>query len=173
MCTFDWWFGQQAFNWESHKHDWWKNLETKVPDIAQSGFTSAWLPPATHSFSPEGWKERTKSYLSWILPFDSHFSISFIIGYLPQNLYSLNSSYGSADLLRALLQKMNLLKVRAMADIVINHRIGTTQGHGGIYNRYDGIPLSWDEHAVTSCTGGLVRIFTILTNFQCQCLDRK
>ncbi|KAL5577012.1 hypothetical protein UlMin_018711 [Ulmus minor] len=119
----------QAFNWESQKHDWWSNLEKKVPDIAKSGFTSAWLPPATHSLSPEG--------------------------YLPQNLYSLNSSYGLEHLLRALLQKMKQHNVRPMADIVINHRVGTTQGHGGTYNRYDGIPLSWDEHAVTSCTGGL------------------
>lgn len=47
-------------------------------------------------------------------------------------------------------------KVRAMADIVINHRVGTTRGHGGMYNRYDGISLPWNEHAVTSCTGGLV-----------------
>lgn len=46
----------QAFNWESHKYDWWRNLERKVPDIAKSGFTSAWLPPATHSFSSEGWR---------------------------------------------------------------------------------------------------------------------
>ena len=43
-----------------------------------------------------------------------------------------------------------------MADIVINHRIGTTRGHGGMYNRYDGSSLPWDEHAVTSCTGGKV-----------------
>ncbi|EOY15167.1 Alpha-amylase-like 2 isoform 2 [Theobroma cacao] len=119
----------QGFNWESHKYDWWRNLEKKVPDIAKSGFTSVWLPPASNSFSPEG--------------------------YLPQNLYSLNSSYGSQQLLKALLQKLKQCKVRAMADIVINHRIGTTQGHGGLYNRYDGIPLAWDEHAVTSCTGGL------------------
>jgi alpha-amylase len=46
----------QAFNWESHKNDWWRNLERKVPDIAKSGFTSAWLPPASHSLSPEGWR---------------------------------------------------------------------------------------------------------------------
>ena len=46
----------QAFNWESHKNDWWRNLERKVPDIAKSGFTSAWLPPACHSISPEGWR---------------------------------------------------------------------------------------------------------------------
>ncbi|KAJ8437428.1 hypothetical protein Cgig2_031949 [Carnegiea gigantea] len=119
-----------AFNWESHKYDWWKNLEIRTPDIAKSGFTSAWLPPASQSFSPEG--------------------------YLPQNLYSLDSAYGSEKLLKSLLHKMKQHKVRAMADIVINHRVGTSKGHGGLYNRYDGIPLSWDEHAVTSCTGGLV-----------------
>lgn len=45
---------KQAFNWESHKYGWWKNLEKKVADLAKCGFTSAWLPPATHSLSPEG-----------------------------------------------------------------------------------------------------------------------
>ncbi|KAK9121599.1 hypothetical protein Syun_019216 [Stephania yunnanensis] len=28
--------------------------------------------------------------------------------------------------------------------------------HEGRYNRYDGVAMSWDERAVTSCTGGLV-----------------
>lgn len=79
-----------------------------------------------------------------------------ISGYLPQNLYSLNSSYGSEDMLKALLQKMKQCKVRAIADIVINHRVGTVQGHGGKNNRFDGIPLPWNEYAVTSCSGGLV-----------------
>lgn len=119
----------QAFNWESHKYNWWRNLEQKVADISKSGFTTAWLPPATNSLSREG--------------------------YLPQNLYNLNSAYGSQHLLKALLNKMKQYKVRPMADIVINHRVGTTQGRGGRYNRYDGIPLPWDEHAVTCCTGGL------------------
>ncbi|XP_020094166.1 probable alpha-amylase 2 isoform X2 [Ananas comosus] len=118
----------QAFNWESHKHDWWNSLEKKVADLAKSGFTSAWLPPATHSVSPEG--------------------------YLPQNLYSLDSSYGSEDQLKSLLQTMRQHNVRAIADIVINHRVGTTKGEGGVYNRFDGIPMPWDEHAVTSCSGG-------------------
>uniref|UniRef100_A0A1D1ZBR2 Alpha-amylase n=1 Tax=Anthurium amnicola TaxID=1678845 RepID=A0A1D1ZBR2_9ARAE len=118
----------QAFNWESHKYDWWRSLEKKVPDLANSGFTSVWLPPANQSLSPEG--------------------------YLPQNLYSFDSSYGSQHQLEALLQKMHQHKIRTMADIVINHRVGTAQGHGGSYNRYDGMPLPWDEHAVTSCSGG-------------------
>ena len=50
--------------------------------------------------------------------------------------------------------------IRAMADIVINHRVGTAQGKGGLFNRFDGMPLAWDEHAVTSCTGGLVSLIS-------------
>ncbi|KAJ3706802.1 hypothetical protein LUZ61_010507 [Rhynchospora tenuis] len=119
----------QGFNWESKNRNWWEHLANKVLDLANSGFTSIWLPPPTQSLSPEG--------------------------YLPQNLYSLDSCYGSSDQLRSLLGKLSEHKIRAMADVVINHRVGTTQGHGGVYNRYDGIPLPWDEHAVTSCSGGL------------------
>ena len=52
-----------------------------------------------------------------------------------------------------------------MADVVINHRVGTSRGNGGMYNRYDGIPLSWDERAVTSCTGGLVTKFQLVCFF--------
>lgn len=161
---------QQAFNWESHRHDWWRNLEKKVPDMASSGFTSIWLPPVTHSFSPQGWTRIMCWNLERDLCFNHSLNISIegrhhiyimfscVTGYTPQNLYSLNSSYGSEHLLRALLQKMKEYKVRAMADIVINHRTGTTQGHGGFYNRYDGLPLAWDEKAVTCCSGGLVSI---------------
>lgn len=119
----------QGFNWESHKHDWWDNLEKKAPDLAKFGFTSIWLPPSTQAVSPEG--------------------------YLPQNLYSLNSCYGSEKKLKALLQKLCQHKIRSMADIVINHRVGTTQGNGGAFNCFDGIPMPWDEHAITSCSGGL------------------
>lgn len=54
-------FHWQGFNWESHKHDWWRNLVQKVPDIAKSGFTSVWLPPATHSVSSEGSRDRSCS----------------------------------------------------------------------------------------------------------------
>ncbi|KAK8677663.1 hypothetical protein V6N13_143188 [Hibiscus sabdariffa] len=32
----------QGFNWDSHKYDWWRNLENKIPDIAKS---------ASHCFS--------------------------------------------------------------------------------------------------------------------------
>lgn len=97
--------------------------------------------------------------------------ICFFPGYLPQNLYSLNSAYGSEHLLKGLLQKMKQHNVRAMADIVINHRVGTSKGHGGMYNRYDGIPLPWGEHAVTSCTGGLVWLHTCHMSTLVLCLN--
>ncbi|KAM7252891.1 hypothetical protein ACFE04_025509 [Oxalis oulophora] len=84
-----------------------------------------------------------------------HIDTDTDIGYLPQNLYCLDSAYAPQHLLRALIHDIRAHNLRPMADLVINHRVGTTQGHGAIYNRYDGIPLPWDEHAVTSCTGGL------------------
>jgi alpha-amylase len=46
-----------------------------------------------------------------------------------------------------------------MANIVINHHIGTTHGIGDLYNRYDGMPMLWDELAVTCDMGGLVKFF--------------
>lgn len=163
----------QGFNWESHKYNWWNNLEVKVPDIAKAGFTSVWLPPPTQSFSPEGYITleelgiKLNGPKSFVFFFNSQednvqiFSVfTSCAGYTPQNLYSLSSKYGSERQLKALLQKMKQYKVRAMADIVINHRTGTTQGRGGTYNRFDGIPLPWDERAVTSDTGGLVTSFT-------------
>ncbi|KAJ3680459.1 hypothetical protein LUZ60_016737 [Juncus effusus] len=118
----------QAFNWESHKSNWWENLTTKIPNLSKSGFTSIWLPPPTQSLSPEG--------------------------YLPQNLYSLDSQYGSRAELEALLATLSQHGLRGMADIVINHRVGTVQGRNGKFTRFDGIPMSWDESAVTSCSGG-------------------
>ncbi|KAJ0087302.1 hypothetical protein Patl1_09456 [Pistacia atlantica] len=120
----------QGFNWESHKHDWWRNLERKVPDIAKSGI-----------------------YICMVTSSNS-FLLPRRLSYLPQNLYSLNSSYGSEHLLKSLLQKMKQSKVRAMADIVINHRIGTVQGHGGKGNRstgdnFHGVPnIDHSQHFV-------------------------
>eukprot|EP00252_Welwitschia_mirabilis_P016295 TRINITY_DN3595_c0_g1_i1.p1 TRINITY_DN3595_c0_g1~~TRINITY_DN3595_c0_g1_i1.p1 ORF type:complete len:419 (+),score=77.94 TRINITY_DN3595_c0_g1_i1:182-1438(+) len=118
----------QGFNWESHKHKWWPNMQQKVLEIAKAGFTSVWLPPAFDSLAPQG--------------------------YLPRDIYSLNSAYGTEYELRSLLKTMWQNNVRAMADIVINHRVGSTQGRGGHYNRFDGLSVPWDERAITRCTGG-------------------
>jgi hypothetical protein len=43
----------QAFNWESHKKNWYRDCIGKVSDWAKQGFTSIWLPPPSDSVSPQ------------------------------------------------------------------------------------------------------------------------
>lgn len=62
----------QGFNWESHKHNWYKTLAGQVKDLAKAGFTSVWLPPPSDSVSPQG--------------------------YLPRDLYKLDTAYGNHPL---------------------------------------------------------------------------
>lgn len=47
----------QAFNWESHKRQWYKDLKPKVAEWAKQGFTAIWMPPPSDSVSPQvgGW----------------------------------------------------------------------------------------------------------------------
>lgn len=64
--------------------------------ITRAGFTSVWLPPPSDSVSPQG--------------------------YLPRDLWSLNSAYGGEGELRELLHELRNQGLKAIADIVINHR---------------------------------------------------
>lgn len=58
----------QGFNWESQKSGrWYMELKEKIAEISSLGFTVVWLPPPTDSVSPEG--------------------------YMPRDLYNLNSRY--------------------------------------------------------------------------------
>lgn len=58
----------QGFNWESHKSGkWYVELGTKIKELSSLGFTIVWSPPPTDSVSPEG--------------------------YMPKDLYNLNSRY--------------------------------------------------------------------------------
>lgn len=61
----------QGFHWESHKQRWYKVVEKKIPLMQDLGISGVWLPPPSQSVAVEG--------------------------YLPQNFYSLDSKYGSAD----------------------------------------------------------------------------
>lgn len=65
---------EQGFNWESHNHSWYQRLMGQANWFASLGITCVWLPPFTDSVSPQG--------------------------YMPLDLYNLNSRYGSEDELR-------------------------------------------------------------------------
>ena len=66
--------GMQAFNWESHRQNWWETMSQQAQLFADMGFTLVWLPPPTASVAAQG--------------------------YMPLDLYNLNSAYGSEDSLR-------------------------------------------------------------------------
>ncbi|KAK9843998.1 hypothetical protein WJX81_001575 [Elliptochloris bilobata] len=116
----------QGFNWESHRQPWYNVLREQVPKIAETGITSVWLPPPSDSVSPQG--------------------------YLPRDLYDLNSAYGTEGELRELIRELHDHGLKAVADIVINHRCAHFQDDQGRWNKFGG-RLPWDQSAIC-CNNG-------------------
>ncbi|CAN0924152.1 Alpha-amylase 3, chloroplastic [Linum grandiflorum] len=114
----------QGFNWESHKSGrWYMELKEKAEDIASLGFTVIWLPPPTESVSPEG--------------------------YMPKDLYNLNSRYGNMHELKDLVGRLHESGLKVLGDAVLNHRCAHYQNKNGIWNIFGG-RLSWDDRAVVA-----------------------
>ncbi|KAK9915375.1 hypothetical protein WJX75_008171 [Coccomyxa subellipsoidea] len=111
----------QGFNWESHRQKWYQVLQDQAGFIASAGITSVWLPPPSDSVSPQG--------------------------YLPRDLWSLNSAYGSEGELRECLHTLHDCNLKAIADIVINHRCAHFQDEKGRWNKYGG-RLPWGTEAI-------------------------
>ncbi|ATB36510.1 alpha-amylase [Cystobacter fuscus] len=117
----------QGFHWTSYQTSpWWGIVQGKASDIGASGFTMVWLPPSSDAASNEG--------------------------YLPRQLSVLNSRYGTEAQLKSAIGALHTYNVKAIADIVINHRVGTT-------NWADFTNPTWGSWAVargdewTSATG--------------------
>ena len=70
-------------------------------------------------------------------------------GYLPRDLYNLNSKFGSEDELRQLINVIHEHKMLAIADIVVNHRCAHFQSEDGKWNRFGG-RLAWDKSVICS-----------------------
>ena len=73
----------------------------QAPQIAAAGYTAIWLPPPSDAVSPQG--------------------------YLPRDLYDLNSKYGSETELRECIKELKKWNLKVIADIVINHRCAHKQ----------------------------------------------
>ena len=112
----------QGFHWESHNLDWYKIVQDRLGEMNQAGFTQVWLPPPADSLAPQG--------------------------YLPRNMYSLNSAYGSEQALRNLIANCKEHDVLPVLDAVLNHRCATHQGAGGKWNRWEGTGMDWGEWAI-------------------------
>ncbi|XVF03394.1 hypothetical protein REPUB_Repub04eG0257500 [Reevesia pubescens] len=112
----------QGFNWESHKSGrWYMELKEKASELSSLGFTVIWLPPPTESVSPEG--------------------------YMPKDYYNLNSRYGTIDELKELVKSLHEVGLKALGDVVLNHRCAHFQNQNGVWNIFGG-RLNWDDRAV-------------------------
>ncbi|CAL2231671.1 unnamed protein product [Prunus armeniaca] len=97
----------QGFNWESHKSGrWYMELQSKAAELSSLGFTVIWLPPPTDSVSPEG--------------------------YMPKDLYNLNSRYGNIDELKETVRTFHKVGIKVLGDAVLNHRCAEYQNQNGV-----------------------------------------
>jgi len=116
----------QGFHWNSATYagpDWYNTLMNNVGDLSTMGFTHVWFPPPSDSAAREG--------------------------YLPRQLNKLDSSYGSAAELTNVVSAFKSRGVKAIADVVVNHRVGTT---------------GWSDFTNPNWT-----TYTIVNNDECNC----
>jgi len=108
----------QGFHWESHDAGgWWGIVQSKAGEIGSAGFDLIWLPPPSDAASSEG--------------------------YLPRRLDVLDSAYGSLSALKGAIGALHSAGVEVIADIVINHRVGTS-------GWADFTEPAWGQNAVVS-----------------------
>lgn len=114
----------QAFNWESWKSGkFYVELAHNAQAIADAGFTLAWLPPFTQSVDKQG--------------------------YMPGDLYNLNSSYGTHEELKQCIAALQSVGLKVIGDAVLNHRCAQHQDEHGVWNKFGG-KLDWDQRAIVS-----------------------
>ncbi|XP_019170778.1 PREDICTED: alpha-amylase 3, chloroplastic isoform X1 [Ipomoea nil] len=114
----------QGFNWESHKSGrWYLELQEKAELLSSLGITVVWLPPPTESVSPEG--------------------------YMPKDLYNLNSRYGTIDELKVIVKRFHEVGIQVLGDVVLNHRCASSRNQNGVWNIFGG-RLNWDDRAVVA-----------------------
>ncbi|KAI5079603.1 hypothetical protein GOP47_0005082 [Adiantum capillus-veneris] len=111
----------QGFNWESWRKKWYLELGPKAADLSSCGITTIWFPPPTQSVSPQG--------------------------YMPGDLYNLNSAYGTEEELKNCIEEMHNHDLLVLGDAVLNHRCAQHKGPNGVWNVYGG-KLAWGPEAI-------------------------
>jgi len=118
----------QGFHWNSSSYrspNWYNTLQGNVGDLKGMGFTHVWFPPSSDSAASQG--------------------------YLPRQLNILSSDYGSSAELTNVVRAFTNSGIKAVADVVVNHRVGTT-------NWADFTNPNWTLHTITpgdDCNCGL------------------
>ncbi len=108
----------QGFYWDCNVgNEWYNIINSHAQEIADAGFDMIWLPPPSKATSG--------------------------MGYLPTELNNLSNNFGSYTEHQAMINTLNNLGLEPIADIVINHRAGST-------NWLDFTNPSWGTSAITS-----------------------
>jgi alpha-amylase len=100
----------QGFHWDSHngaqengkhgKKSWYRIIKENAATIRAAGFTWVWFPPSSDSLAPQG--------------------------YIPRRWNVLDTPFGSEAELKAAIAALE--PVKALGDIVLNHRVGVHTG---------------------------------------------
>lgn len=91
----------QGFHWNSWRSaPWWGEISRRSRELSAAGIDLVWLPPSSDSLAPEG--------------------------YLPRKLSLQDSSYGTAAQLSAAVKALHGAGIKVIADVVVNHRVGTS-----------------------------------------------
>jgi alpha-amylase len=100
----------QGFHWASHagardpvtraRKSWYRILAENSPAIQAAGFSWVWFPPPSDSLAPQG--------------------------YIPKRWHLLDTPYGNERELREAIRVLQ--PVQALADVVLNHRVGVATG---------------------------------------------
>lgn len=109
----------QGFNWVSHSNSsgWYNVVKSKSSELDAIGIDAIWMPPPSNSGAAEG--------------------------YLPRQLYNVSTPYGTEAELRSMINSLHNRNIKVLADIVINHRVGTT-------NFFDFTQPSWGRWSIVN-----------------------
>ena len=107
----------QGFNWVSYSNStgWYNVVKSKSTELDAIGIDAIWMPPPSNSGAAEG--------------------------YLPRQLYNISTPYGTEAELRSMISSLHGKNIKVLADIVINHRVGTT-------NFFDFTQPSWGTWSI-------------------------
>ncbi|MED6221799.1 Alpha-amylase A type-3 [Stylosanthes scabra] len=70
-------------------------------------------------------------------------------GYMPKDLYNLNSRYGNIDELKDVVKSFHGAGIKVLGDVVLNHRCAHFKNQNGIWNIFGG-RLNWDDRAIVA-----------------------
>jgi alpha-amylase len=117
----------EAFSWNSYTSSQWTNIQNQSDEIGNY-FSIVWLPPS----GKHGGVDYNQQEM----------------GYLPIYYFNQHSSFGTQAQLISLISTLKGKGVKAMADIVINHRVGVSNWVDFPTEIYNGTTYTWGLNTI-------------------------